>query len=127
MSSNYLLDSSAWIEYFSGTTKGQKLIPLIEKQEVSTSIIAIAELADKFARENKEFDKVLEFIESRAGILPLTIGITLSAASLKKIIRQRNTKFGLADALHLATAIEHEAILVTSDHDFSGERNVLLL
>lgn len=127
MNSKYVLDSSAWLEYFDGSIYGAKISAIIEEGNIGTSLLAITEIADKFERENKSFEQFLRFIQSRATILPLTLEIVLHAAKLKKQIRAKNNKFGLVDSIHLATALQEKAVFVTSDRDFSGVENVLLL
>lgn len=124
---SYIIDSSAWIEYFGGNQKSIKIKDIIENELIATSIIAIAEVADKFERENRPLNQVLNFIQSRAAILPLTFDIALLAAKLKKEIRKRNSKFGLTDALHLATASKENSIFITTDNDFSGLSKVVII
>jgi len=126
-STNYNLDSSAWIEYLDGTKKGEKIRDLIENKAHSTSILAIAEIADKYARTNQPFQEALQFIQSKTTLLPLTVSIAVKAAQLKKQIRKNSPKIGLADTLHLATAIESNAAFVTADTDFRGQEEVILL
>ena len=100
---------------------------IINDELIATSIIAIAELADKFERENKDFNEQLKFIQSRATILPLTINIVLEAAKLKKEFRPKNTKFGIIDAIHFATAMVESSQFITTDNDFTGIDNVLVI
>jgi len=127
MNYSYLIDSSAWVEYFGGTSRGRKISDIIENKVIATSIISIAELADKAEREQQSLERILQFIQSRAAILPLTVGLAIHAARLKKRFRQQNPKFGLIDGIHLATAVEHQIILVTADHDFQGAENIILI
>lgn len=127
MSYKFMIDSSAWIEYFGGTEKGEKARRIIEAVGIATSIIAIAELADKFEREGRDFHPSLQFIKSKAAIIELTAELALLAAKLKKTARKKSPKFGIADALHLATAIQEKAVLVTADKDFLGLGNTLLI
>jgi predicted nucleic acid-binding protein len=126
-SANYNLDSSVWIEYLDGTKKGEKIRELIENEAHSTSILAIAEIADRYARTNQPFKEALHFIQSKTTLLPLTVNISLKAAQLKKQIRQNIPKIGLVDALHLATALESNATFITSDTDFRGQEKVIIL
>ena len=127
MSFSYVVDTSAWIEYFSATDKGLKIKQLIEQEEIATSITALLEIADKFERENRRFDICLRFVQKRAVILPLTIELALAAAKLKKKQREKREKFSISDGAHLATAIEEGAVLLTADNDFAGLENVLLV
>ncbi|MBI4448648.1 PIN domain-containing protein [Candidatus Woesearchaeota archaeon] len=127
MKTEYVLDSSAWYEYLGGTLKGAKIRKIIEEQEVESSIIAIAELSDKCLREARPFEDYLKFIQQRAAILPLTLHIASESGKLKKERRTTKPTFSLADGIHLATAIERKAILVSADDDFEGLPNILLI
>lgn len=123
----YIIDSSAWFEYFEGTEKGIKLKKIIEEETIATAIIAIAKLSAIFERDSKSFEKSLQFIESRAAILNLSIEAAVNSGKLKNKIRKNNPKFGLADAMHLALAIEEEAILITCDHDFERIKGAIVI
>ncbi len=127
MNCEYVLDSSAWAAYFDGTPHGEKIHSIIEHKSFGTSIIAIAELADLFIRRNQAFDQYLQFIHTRSTLLPLTVPIALTAAKLKNMMRATHQKFGIADGIHLATAQQEHATLVTADRDFFGVSDVLLL
>ncbi len=127
MSYSYIIDSSAWIDYFEGVPNGQKLKKLIEQEEIATSVTAIAEIADKFERNGRKFEIMLEFIRRRSAILPVSVEVALSAAKLKKDVRKKRAKFGISDGIHLATALQEGAVLVTSDNDFAGLEKVLLI
>ncbi len=127
MSYSYILDSSIWVEYFKGSEKGKKIWTGISHKSLATSIIAIAELADIFERRKLPFEENLMFIHENAHILPISLGVALASGKLKNSIRSKKYKFGLADAIHLATAQQENAILVTCDHDFKGIENVMLI
>lgn len=127
MSISYVIDTSAWVEYFAGSPKGIKISKLIEEGRIATSIIAIAELAYVFERKEISFEKQLNFIQSRATFVPITVETALQAAHFKKQLRQKKEKFSLADGIHLATAVQQNATLITTDTDFSGLPSVLLL
>src|SRR3989344_7535052 len=113
MSIEQVIDASVWIEYFAGCEKAREMVKIIENGRIGTSIISIAELADKFERENRESGDALKFIMAHAAILPITVEIAMLAAKLKKQIRKKSSKFGLADALCLASAKFQNAIFVT--------------
>ncbi len=127
MNYKYILDSSAWIEFASGSSKGDEIMFLIENQAIATSIITIAELADKFERSNRNFEEMFYFLKIRAQIIPLSEDIAISAGKLKKEIRAKNEKFGLMDGIHLATAFNEQASLITIDNDFNDVENVILV
>lgn len=118
------IDTSVWVTYFQGDRRTKRLI---EEGELVTSTIAIAELAALFAKQGMAFEKELLFIKSRAKIIPLTTELALDAARIKTARRKERSKFGLADAMHYATAAHEKARLVTTDTDFKGMRQVLVL
>jgi len=123
----YLIDSSAWVEYFDATPTGKKIKNIIEQEPIATSMLAISELADRYRRKKKDFTPCLSFIESRAEILPVTIGLCTWAAEQKEQERKHSKKFSLIDGFHLATAWLTKTILITTDKDFAKAKNVLLL
>ena len=121
----YAIDSSAWIDYFSNPSEG--IVGIIESRNTITSMIAIAEISDKFIQNDKMLDKVIVFIRENSKIVDLSIDICVDAAKIKKRIRKTRSKFGLADAIHLATARTQGAIFVTKDNDFSDLDSVKML
>jgi len=125
--SNYCLDSSAWIEYLDGTPKGLTIKDIIEEGKTKTSIIAIAEIADRYVRNNKDFRMALAFIKSKTTILDLSMHAALMAPHYKKKQRMKKTKFGLVDGLHIATAHEMISVFLTADKDFEGMERVQII
>jgi|ETNmetMinimDraft_2_1059921.scaffolds.fasta_scaffold275652_1 predicted nucleic acid-binding protein len=118
--SKYYIDTSAWVAYFDSNPCSEEIKNLIENEEIMTSMITIAELADRATRNNILFSDHLKFIKNRAKILPITIPIVLKAATYKQEIRKKNSKFGLVDAIHYATAKDKSTTLLTLDNDFRG-------
>ena len=127
MSYKYVVDASAWFEYLYGTQKGLKIKPLIEHKEIATSIVAVGELADKFARTGHRFDILLQFIQKRSALIEISVPLLLAAAQFKKEIRNKRPKFGMADGVHLATTRQENSILITADSDFSELESVMLI
>ncbi len=88
----YLLDTYAWIEYFLGSKEGEKVKNLIKHQIIHTSIISIAELSDKYHRENliDEWQERYRFIMSKSSILPCSIKIAKNSGFRKLELRKKN-------------------------------------
>ncbi len=120
-----MLDSSAWIEYFSGSKSSEKIKDLIEKNNTTvTSILSIAEISDKFSREKERFDKFLAFIKNMSSVVNITILSCADSGKLKAEQRTVKKKFSLADAIIYLSAKENSCTLITFDHDFENMENV---
>jgi len=127
MENRYLIDSSAWVEYFAGTELGKKAMDIIEKEEIATCILSIAEISDKFNREKEKFDIFLSFIKNKSSILDITLSSCMESGKLKAERRKIKKEFGLIDAIIYLTAKENSCILVAKDDDFEGLKNVVVL
>lgn len=123
----YVIDTSAWIEYFGMSTKGAKIKNIIETEETATSILGIAELAYFCEVEGYAVNRIIEFVQAHSTILSIRVDLAIQAAKIKKEIRKKNGKFGLADAIHLSTAIDENATLISADNDFAGAANVMII
>ncbi len=126
---NYLLDSYAWIEYFMGSREGKIVKQLIERENISTSIISIAELSDKYYRENlyKEWEERYNFIIDKSTILPISLEIAKKVGRRKWELRDKGKTVGIADSLIIETSKEMNLIIVTGDPHFKNIENVRFL
>lgn len=118
MSYKYLIDSYAWVEYFNGTKKGEVAKKYIEGGESATCVITLAELAEKYARENKRFEEDKEFIITKTKIIQINEGIAVSAGNINAENKKKIKNWGMADALILASSLIIEARVVTGDEHF---------
>jgi len=128
-SSEYLLDTYAWIEYFIGSHNGEIVKKLIDSEKIHTSIISLAELSDKYYREGLagEWEDRYKFIVSKSNIIQLTIEIAKNAGSRKWKLRESIEKIGLVDAIIIETAFQKGLIIVSGDPHFERLENVLFL
>ncbi len=128
-SNNYLLDTYAWIEYFIGSKNGEIVEELIKTGDVSTSVISISELSDKYYRDGllNEWNKRFQFILNNSKILSLTLAIAKNSGLRKWNLRKKNKTIGLADAIIYETAIQYNLKIVTGDMHFEKLENVLFL
>ena len=126
MTSKFVLDSFAWIEYFKGTKNGKKVKEVLENQSCFTPTIVIAELSDMYSKEHYSFwEKDLNFILENSIVLQLNTEIASIAGKLKQTVRKKyKNNFGLADRIILATARTLNANVVTGDHHFKPLKNI---
>ena len=112
-----LLDSSAWLEYFFGSSKGKVIKTVIEErtEPVVVSKINVSEVYSKILREQgrEQAERFTAFILMRATLDDLPIDILKLAAEEKQ-----KYHLGMADAIIIATAIQYDAKVYTTDSDF---------
>ncbi len=119
-----LIDSSAWIEYFKGTSYGKKAGEYIEgNEEIIISSINVAEVYKFLLKNNpQESENLIAFVLKTSFIIPISTEIALKAAKIK---HEKN--LGMADAIVLATAQLHNAKIITGDRDFEDFDNVEII
>jgi len=123
-----VLDSFAWIEYFNGTTAGEKDQSFLEAGRVLTPAIVVAELSEKHKRLNREFGPKYDFVKARTSVVPLEEELARVAGELNFERKKRVKGWGMADSIVLATARLSKSVIVTGDPHFKDltEETVLL-
>jgi len=128
MSYDCVFDSYAWIEYFRGSRKGEKVRKYVEDEKTVTPMIVIAELSAKYNTENWDFwGDDLHFIISKSYIYDLTLEIAERAGKTRKAMRKERQNFGLADAIILETGKAVSAPVITGDPHFKGLDNTIFI
>lgn len=124
--SKYVIDTHAWLEYFSGSEKGKSVQIYIEGGDAITPTIVIAELSDKYARDEKPyFQQDLDHIFEVCEIVNLQPEIAVVAGNIKNEMRLVAKGFGLVDSIILATARFLGAKIVTGDPHFSTVKDAI--
>jgi predicted nucleic acid-binding protein len=113
-----VIDSFAWFEYFLGSTAGARARPYIESSKGITPTIVIAELSEKYRREDLAFAEDLDFIIGKTHVVSLDTKIAQKAGALSHERKRNVRRWGLADSILLATAREYKAKIVTGDEHF---------
>ena len=112
-----LVDSCVWAEVLMGTPTGRAFKPLIPPVgQLLVSTVVLYELGKWLARnmDAQEADQVMVTLLTAQVVEP-TASIALQAAELSVTY-----KLHALDALIYATALEHDAELVTCDAHFKG-------
>jgi predicted nucleic acid-binding protein len=116
-----VVDSSGWLEYFSGSERADFFAPAIEDSEhLLVPVLCIYEVFKKILQTQGQ-----SVAETRAAnllmgkVIDLTAPLAMSAALLSV-----EYKLPMADSIILATAREHRATLWTQDERFEGLENV---
>jgi predicted nucleic acid-binding protein len=124
MAAPRVVDTSAWIEWLTASTLGQKLGKQIpDKAQCIVPTIVQLELSKWLVREVGEeaADQMIAFTQ-KCVVIPLDTTIALLAADL-----HRQHKLATADAIVYATAKHMGADLLTCDAHFEGLPDVMLL
>ena len=119
-----LVDTSAWVEYLTGSPLGLKLAAeLPDRAEWLVPSMVQLELAKYLAREadGDRAEAVIAFTATCV-VVPLDTPIALAAAEL--CVKHR---LATADAIVYATALAYDADLLTCDRHFEGLAGVRLM
>lgn len=119
-----VVDTSAWIEWLMNTPTSQAIAEALPQRAhwLAPTIVQL-ELAKWVKREvgAERADEVIAFSQ-KCVVIPLDTGIALAAAELC-----REHKLATADAIVYATALAHNASVLTCDADFKTLPNVILI
>ncbi len=123
-----MIDSFAWIEYFMGTEKGEKVREIVEGDEVLyTSPVILAEVFSKSQRTDGRGKERVEFILRRCVVVELDDEIGIEAGKIHAEMKPKMKDFGMIDALILASAKKRGLKILTGDKHFEHFENVVML
>ncbi len=106
-----VVDSSGWLEYFAGTTRGDLFAPAIEDPDrLVVPVVVLYEVAKKVRRERGD-DAALQVVAT------LQTG-RLVEVDAQMALDASRFDLPLADSLIYATAQREGALLWTQDEDF---------
>jgi predicted nucleic acid-binding protein len=126
----YVIDSYTWIEYFTGSRRGETVKSLIENSEEKiTPTICLAEVYSKTLKvESQELaEKQKAFIKEKSSLAVLDESIAVESAKLNVRMKKEIDGWGLADSIVYATATIKKAEVVTGDEHFKKLKNVLFI
>lgn len=116
-------DSYAWIEYFAGTKKGEKVQTILDDNDPKyTPAICITEIKNKYLKEKINPDNRIAYIRQRTTIIDLTEEIASDAADL-----MNQEKLHTTDAIIYASAKSVNSKLMTGDQHFRKKPDVIFL
>lgn len=117
------IDSSAWVEYFAGGTRGQKVRERLEQASIAfTSATVLAEVYSKYTRSPEAAHALerVDFIQGQAALVELDAAIGVAAGRIHAQEKRKNAGFSMSDAFILAAARARNSRLITFDSDFEG-------
>lgn len=110
-----VVDSSAWLEYFSGSPQAKSFAPAIEDTEnLLVPVVCIYEVFKKILLTYGQAIAEIRMADMLKGkVVEITAPLAMSAALLSA-----QYKLPMADSFILAAAWEHDAVLWTQDEHF---------
>ena len=125
---NYLIDTSAWIEYLEGSEKGEKVHSLVndDKNEIFTFSLIIAELISKMQRKHGNVESAFNAI-SLCNIISLDSMNSKEAGILHAREKGKNNSFSLANALIIKAAEKNNLKIITTDNHFRSFKEAVLI
>jgi predicted nucleic acid-binding protein len=119
-----LVDSSGWLEYITGDEKADAFGDILQRdiQVLVPTIVLYEVLKILLLRAGRSEADIFLSEALRRKVVDFTDTIALAAASLSI-----DYKLPMADAIIYATALAHQAELVTSDAHFTGLPGVTIL
>ncbi len=128
MQTIYLLDSSAWIEYFEGSKLGSIVRQIINDNEsiVYLPSIVITEVTSKLIRKGLDASSVLKEMSMLSLPAVEKQDYFFEAGKLHAEKRLLSKNFPTADAIIQVLAQKNNAKIVTKDHHLIGPNTILL-
>jgi predicted nucleic acid-binding protein len=111
-----LFDTSAWIEFFEGTNKGEYVKSLFSGS--FTSAITLAEICAWYEKNDKNPASAIAKIKKISMIIPVHEEALINAGFVYSQLRKQRKKIGLIDAIIYVTSQLHGLVLLTKDTDF---------
>jgi predicted nucleic acid-binding protein len=110
-----IVDSSLWLEYFAGNTKGQPVSEVIkDSRPLLVPVICLYEVYKKLLLERNEAEALIAIAHMRLGkVIELDDELALSAANYSKEL-----KLPMADSIIYASARKYNAVIWTQDQHF---------
>ena len=116
-------DSSAWIEYFSGSNLGLQVKDFVDgKQIIYTPVIDLHEIKAKYLREGHDWETRINFIIGRSLLVDIDAEIALLAADMR-----HQSHLHSMDALIYACARKMDSTVLTKDNHFRDLPKVIML
>ena len=125
----FIVDSWAWIEYFTGSKSGLKLKILVDNKnhKFITMECTLSEVNGYCLRTGSDFDRLNGIIKKNSVMLPVTSDIWLKAAETKHEIRKKIKDFGLIDSILVAKQKELNCMIISGDEHFKNMKKIFYI
>jgi predicted nucleic acid-binding protein len=126
--SKFLLDTSAWIEYFQGTPLGQTVRDILDKPENVCFVCGgvVSELASTLIRNGLDHEKSIEFVKSRCTLLEGTFEDYFACGVLHARLKKTDPRVSYTDTLLITLGEKHALKIVSKDAHLKGYNTLFL-
>lgn len=129
-----MIDTYAWVEYFTGGQAGGIAKGYIDGGDTVTPTMVVLELRRillKRIGEGRETaqgaEEKMEYVRSTSTILDLSYGSSMSAAAIDIEMKRKIGGWGAADSIVLEAARRLAAKVVTGDEHFRGLAEAVMI
>jgi len=119
--SEYLLDTSCWLEWYNETKVGKKIKNRLKNEKRFTASLVIGELRHLIKTER--YFKVKAFVLNQSEIIPYDENISELAGQLKKDTKAK--RIGWVDYAIAATAKVKNLTVCSTDHQFLTFKSII--
>lgn len=125
----YLIDTYAWVEYFIGSKRGEKVRGIIEDEDnaILTPECCLAEIKGWAIRENLDFEELYSIVRKGSDVRCILTQDWLDAATIRSELRRTRKGFGMMDALIIAQQKRLDCKVVSGDTHFEGLKDVVFI
>ena len=127
--SRYVVDSWAWVEYLSGSDKGNKVKHYMENEAntIITLSTTMTEMVSFFIRKQRDPHDATSSITSLSIVEPIDEDLAQFAGELHGSLHKSNSDIGLADAFVLAFARKNNIKIISGDPHFKKQKETIFI
>jgi len=125
----YLIDTYAWVEYFTGSKRGEKVKKIIEDENnvILTPECCLAEIKGWAIRESMDFEELYSILRKVSDVRCILTQDWLDAATIRSELRKTKKGFGMMDALITAQQKRMHCKVVSGDPHFEHLKDVIFI
>ena len=122
----YIIDTSALIELYLESEKGEKVLAKIKNAATLVPSIVVAELKRKLEREGLDSSSFIHGIKETSLVLDLTFEIANAAGKKHSELRKKFPNISLADCIVMAHSEQENVKVITTDGHFKETSAVVI-
>ena len=125
----YLIDTYAWVEYFTGSKRGEKVKKIIEDKNnvILTPECCLAEIKGWAIRENMDFEELYSIVRKVSDVRCILTRDWLDADTIRSELRKTKKGFGMMDALITAQQKRMHCKVVSGDPHFEDLKDIIFI